>query len=126
VYILARGLCGPRRKCMHGESMYKYTLHGKFTYENTFFLRLQGVSLTYVCGVHAHRTSLVSCLGVQGGPHNHTISGLACALKQAATPEFKEYQKQVLKNSKVGGGLGLGGAQSKRWWTAEGAIACKC
>ena len=31
----------------------------------------------------------------QGGPHNHTISGLACALKQAATPEFKEYQLQV-------------------------------
>ena len=31
----------------------------------------------------------------QGGPHNHTISGLACALKQAATPEFKAYQQQV-------------------------------
>ena len=31
----------------------------------------------------------------QGGPHNHTISGLACALKQAATPEFVAYQKQV-------------------------------
>eukprot|EP00983_Pelagomonas_calceolata_P092165 1157633-Pelagomonas_calceolata.AAC.8 len=35
-----------------------------------------------------------------GGPHNHTIAGLACALKQAATPEFKLYQQQVLKNSK--------------------------
>jgi glycine hydroxymethyltransferase len=33
--------------------------------------------------------------GLQGGPHNHTIAGLACALKQAATPEFKEYQLQV-------------------------------
>lgn len=32
---------------------------------------------------------------LQGGPHNHTISGLACALKQATTPEFKEYQEQV-------------------------------
>lgn len=31
----------------------------------------------------------------QGGPHNHTISGLACALKQAATPAFVGYQKQV-------------------------------
>lgn len=39
--------------------------------------------------------------GLQGGPHNHTISGLACALKQAATPEFKEYQVQVLKNSQA-------------------------
>ena len=37
--------------------------------------------------------------GLQGGPHNHTISGLACALKQAASPEFKAYQTQVLKNS---------------------------
>jgi len=39
--------------------------------------------------------------GLQGGPHNHTISGLACALKQAATPEFKAYQEQVLSNSKA-------------------------
>jgi len=37
--------------------------------------------------------------GLQGGPHNHTIAGLAVALKQAATPEFKSYQEQVLKNS---------------------------
>lgn len=35
---------------------------------------------------------------VQGGPHNHTIAGLACALKQAATPEFVAYQKQVMSN----------------------------
>ncbi|CAN3375399.1 hypothetical protein DIURU_002404 [Diutina rugosa] len=39
--------------------------------------------------------------GHQGGPHNHTITALATALKQAATPEFKEYQEQVLKNAKV-------------------------
>lgn len=39
--------------------------------------------------------------GLQGGPHNHTISGLACALKQAASPEFKQYQAQVLSNSKA-------------------------
>ena len=37
---------------------------------------------------------------MQGGPHNHTIAGLACALKQAQEPEFKAYQEQVLKNSK--------------------------
>ncbi|PVH21607.1 serine hydroxymethyltransferase, cytosolic [Candidozyma haemuli] len=39
--------------------------------------------------------------GHQGGPHNHTIAALATALKQAATPEFKLYQEQVLKNAKV-------------------------
>ena len=36
--------------------------------------------------------------GLQGGPHNHTIGALATCLKQATTPEFVEYQKQVLKN----------------------------
>ncbi|KAF5955172.1 hypothetical protein HYC85_008028 [Camellia sinensis] len=36
--------------------------------------------------------------GLQGGPHNHTISGLAVALKQAITLEYKAYQVQVLSN----------------------------
>ena len=36
--------------------------------------------------------------GLQGGPHNHTIGALAVALKQATTPEFVDYQKQVVKN----------------------------
>ncbi|KAB2094450.1 hypothetical protein ES319_A02G159400v1 [Gossypium barbadense] len=36
--------------------------------------------------------------GLQGGPHNHTITGLAVALKQATTPVYKAYQEQVLSN----------------------------
>ncbi|KAA8915556.1 hypothetical protein TRICI_002295 [Trichomonascus ciferrii] len=39
--------------------------------------------------------------GHQGGPHNHTITALAVALKQANTPEFVAYQEQVLKNAKA-------------------------
>lgn len=39
--------------------------------------------------------------GHQGGPHNHTISALAVALRQAQTPEFKDYQKTVLLNAKA-------------------------
>lgn len=39
--------------------------------------------------------------GHQGGPHNHTITALAVALKQAASPEFKQYQEQVIKNAKA-------------------------
>jgi glycine hydroxymethyltransferase len=39
--------------------------------------------------------------GHQGGPHNHTITALAVALKQATTPEFKLYQQQVIKNAKA-------------------------
>jgi len=38
--------------------------------------------------------------GHQGGPHNHTIAALAVALKQASTPAFKEYQRQVIANNK--------------------------
>jgi len=36
--------------------------------------------------------------GHQGGPHNHTITALAVALRQAASPEFKAYADQVIKN----------------------------
>ncbi|XP_068193046.1 serine hydroxymethyltransferase, cytosolic [Antennarius striatus] len=39
--------------------------------------------------------------GLQGGPHNHAIAGVAVALKQAMTPEFKAYQQQVLANCKA-------------------------
>jgi len=39
--------------------------------------------------------------GHQGGPHNHTIGALAVALKQTKTETFREYQEQVLKNSKA-------------------------
>ncbi|CAD7933678.1 unnamed protein product [Amoebophrya sp. A120] len=36
--------------------------------------------------------------GLQGGPHNHSITALAVALKLAKTPEFRDYQQQILKN----------------------------
>ena len=39
--------------------------------------------------------------GHQGGPHNHTITALAVALKQAVQPEFITYQKQVIANAKA-------------------------
>merc|ERR1711915_518746 len=39
--------------------------------------------------------------GLQGGPHNHAIGGVAVALKQAMSPEFQAYQKQVLSNAKA-------------------------
>ncbi|KAI0886832.1 serine hydroxymethyltransferase [Annulohypoxylon maeteangense] len=39
--------------------------------------------------------------GHQGGPHNHTITALTVALKQAQTPEFKAYQQQVVSNAKT-------------------------
>lgn len=39
--------------------------------------------------------------GCQGGPHNNNIGALAVALKEAMTPEFKLYIKQVCANAKV-------------------------
>ena len=36
---------------------------------------------------------------LQGGPHNHQIAALAVALKEADTPEFKSYIKQVKANA---------------------------
>ncbi|AHB05139.1 serine hydroxymethyltransferase [Pandoraea pnomenusa] len=39
--------------------------------------------------------------GIQGGPLMHVIAGKAVAFKEAATPEFKAYQEQVVKNARV-------------------------
>jgi glycine hydroxymethyltransferase len=39
--------------------------------------------------------------GLQGGPHNHTTAGIAIALKEADTPEFRAYAAQVVENAKV-------------------------
>lgn len=39
--------------------------------------------------------------GLQGGPHDHTTAAIAVALKEASTPEFKEYGAQIVKNAKI-------------------------
>jgi glycine hydroxymethyltransferase len=39
--------------------------------------------------------------GVQGGPLMHIIAAKAMALKEAESAEFIQYQKQIVKNSKV-------------------------
>jgi glycine hydroxymethyltransferase len=38
--------------------------------------------------------------GLQGGPHNNVIAGVATAMLQAASPEFRKYQERVLANAK--------------------------
>lgn len=37
--------------------------------------------------------------GLQGGPHLNQIAAVAVALKEAATPSFKKYAKQIVKNA---------------------------
>jgi len=39
--------------------------------------------------------------GIQGGPLMHIIAAKAVCFKQAMTEEFKEYQKQIIKNAKA-------------------------
>lgn len=39
--------------------------------------------------------------GLQGGPHMNAIAAIAVTLKRAQTEEFKDYAKQVLKNSQT-------------------------
>jgi len=39
--------------------------------------------------------------GMQGGPHEHTIAAKAVCFKEAMADEYKEYQKQIVKNAKA-------------------------
>jgi glycine hydroxymethyltransferase len=39
--------------------------------------------------------------GIQGGPLEHIIAAKAVCLKEAAAPEFREYQKQVVANAQA-------------------------
>ena len=38
---------------------------------------------------------------LQGGPHNHQIAAIATQLREVATPEFKEYSKNVIENAQT-------------------------
>ncbi|MCB9557610.1 MAG: serine hydroxymethyltransferase [Deltaproteobacteria bacterium] len=51
----------------------------------------------------AHRKKINAAVfpGLQGGPHNHTTAALAVALKEAATPAFKQYAAQIVQNSRA-------------------------
>ena len=49
--------------------------------------------------------------GIQGGPLMHVIAAKAVALKEALSPEFKEYSAQIVKNAKT-----LANAMAARGW----------
>ncbi|HSD38308.1 MAG TPA: serine hydroxymethyltransferase [Rhodocyclaceae bacterium] len=50
-----------------------------------------------------HEKALNSAIfpGLQGGPLMHVIAAKAVAFKEAATPEFRQYQEQVVSNALV-------------------------
>ncbi len=39
--------------------------------------------------------------GLQGGPHDHQTGAIALALYEASLPSFRDYAKQIVRNSKV-------------------------
>ncbi|HEQ65269.1 MAG TPA: serine hydroxymethyltransferase [bacterium] len=39
--------------------------------------------------------------GLQGGPHNHSIAGIAVGLKEVMSDEFRSYAHQVVKNAQT-------------------------
>ncbi len=49
--------------------------------------------------------------GLQGGPHLNQIAAVAVTMKEDASPEFKKYAKQVVKNAKA-----LSGELKKLGW----------
>ena len=50
---------------------------------------------------HAEAVDKAVFPGLQGGPHENTIAGVGVALKEAATPEFREYGRQIVANAKA-------------------------
>lgn len=48
---------------------------------------------------HAKAINSAIFPGIQGGPLMHVIAGKAVAFKEAAQPEFKAYQQQVVQNA---------------------------
>ena len=50
---------------------------------------------------HAANVDKAVFPGLQGGPHMHSISAIAVAMAEANTPEFVQYAKQIVKNSKA-------------------------
>ncbi|MGM0410322.1 MAG: serine hydroxymethyltransferase, partial [Bacillota bacterium] len=50
---------------------------------------------------HAKKIDKSIFPGIQGGPLMHVIAAKAVAFKEALTDEFKEYQKQIIKNAEA-------------------------
>ncbi|KAJ1858378.1 glycine hydroxymethyltransferase shm1 [Coemansia sp. RSA 1822] len=63
-----------------------------------FFRRRAGEDRKESLEARVNQAVFPSC---QGGPHNNTIAGIAVALKQACTPEFVQYAKQVRANTQA-------------------------
>ena len=50
---------------------------------------------------HAEAIDKAVFPGLQVGPHENTVAGIAVALKEAATADFREYGRQIVTNAKA-------------------------
>lgn len=50
---------------------------------------------------HAAKIDKAVFPGLQGGPHQNNIAGIAVALGEALGPDYKSYCKQIIKNAKA-------------------------
>src|SRR5580693_3562815 len=64
---------------------------------------LRGPRGAMIMSTAEHATALDRAVfpGLQGGPHNHTTAAIAVALHEAAQPDFRDYARQVVANSKA-------------------------
>eukprot|EP01135_Chromosphaera_perkinsii_P001298 Nk52_evm25s164 gene=Nk52_evmTU25s164 len=99
--LVAAGVIdGPFKHCDIVTSTTHKTLRGPRS--GLIFYR-KGVRSVSKKGVTTHydledRINFSVFPSLQGGPHNNAIAALSVALKEVNTPQFREYQIQVLKN----------------------------
>src|SRR5262249_33591587 len=64
---------------------------------------LRGPRGAMLMSTEAHAKALDKAVfpGLQGGPHNHTTTAIAVALKEAAAPEFREYAARVVATAQA-------------------------
>ena len=67
------------------------SLSAKYSFAPLFIFILCNLLVTHLY-LDLH---LIISIVLQGGPHNHTIGGLAVCLKHAKSQEFKAYQNAV-------------------------------
>jgi glycine hydroxymethyltransferase len=109
-YARVRKICDKVKAYLHCDMAHYSGLVASGVLKNPF-LYADVVTTTTHKSLRSTRAALIFCKkefekqvnaavfpGVQGGPHNHAIAGIAVQLAEVATPEFREYSRQVVKN----------------------------
>ena len=80
-------------------SLYFFRFHlSKCSHLGVRSIAKDGKEIMYDLG---DKINLAVFPGLQGGPHNTAIAGIAVAMGLAKTEEFKHYQRETVKNAQV-------------------------